>query len=334
MTALKTLKKQAKDAVRDMTEWLTRDGRAPSEVEVLGRIDGPGVTFFAMKFRLPGSDTWLLGISGGYIGESLTLTGHTVSAYEPVTDHFGEDATTLIATMDRALSSGAVAEGRSVAENLSATLLFETPVTLNRVRANTGGTIEGDTLYVDNSRITIGPKVDKLGPIADRAYLWPEAKNAISRHGQRLVIETAGPDHLRRASEHTRRVSSLIDENTVGISANGTLYEPAFYHQVVETTPEDSPPVLVLVQLGLAKRFGTLHGFTEGLADLGKDEFLIDGGTPEEMQRILLELASHVLVTGAVLPDDTKLTLSTGQVLHLSREGTGENAALTAKLPG
>jgi len=37
-------------------------------------------------------------------------------------------------------------------------------------------------------------------------------------------------------------------------------------------------------------------------------------------------------VTGAVISDDTNLTLSTGQVLHLTRKGSGENAALTGSL--
>jgi len=77
---------------------------------------------------------------------------------------------------------------------------------------------------------------------------------------------------------------------------------------------------------------GKLHGFTEGLADIGKDEFLLEGDSPEELQRVLLELASHILVTGAVISDDTNLTLSTGQVLHLTRKGSGENAALTGSL--
>ncbi len=102
--------------------------------------------------------------------------------------------------------------------------------------------------------------------------------------------------------------------------------------QVVETTPPDSPPVLALVQLGLATRLGRLYGFTEGLADAGKDEFLLTGTSPEELQQVLLELASHVLVTGVVIPDGTDLTLSTGAVLHLNRQGTGERAVLAGSL--
>ena len=332
MKELKALKKQAADAEREMRDWLVRDGKQPTKVEVLGRINGPAVTFFAMQFQVPEHDGWLLGVAGGYLEDTLTLTGHTVSSYQPVTENFGEDATSLIAAMDRALSSGAVAEGRDVAEYLSATLLLNEPAHLERVRAHLGGRVEDDVLYVGNSRITTGPELDKLGPIAERAYLWPDAKIAVSHHTARLVVDTAGTDHLAQAEEHARRVTELIDSSVLGISANGTLYEPAFYRQVVDTTPAGTPPVLVLVQLGLAKRMGKLHGFTEGLADIGKDEFLLEGDSPEELQRVLLELASHILVTGAVISDDTNLTLSTGQVLHLTRKGSGENAALTGSL--
>ncbi|MGO1402924.1 MAG: hypothetical protein ACTHUY_11200 [Flaviflexus sp.] len=332
MSELKALKKQAKDAVREMRDWLVRDGHRPDKVDVLGRIDGPGVTFFAMQFRLPGSEDWLLGVAGGYLGDGLTLTGHTITSYEPVTDNFGQDATALIAAMDRALTSGAVAEGREAAGSLVATLLLTEPVDIDRLARTIGGTVEDDVLFHEKARITPGPKQDKLGPIADRAYLWPAAGEVTDDHVASLEIETSGADFLERAWDHTRLVSSLIDSHVVGVFANGTVYEPAFYRQVVETTPVGSPPVLALVQLGLAKRMGKLHGFTEGLADVGKDEFLLTGDSPEDLQRVLLELASHVLVTGAVIPGGTELTLSTGTVIHLERKGTGENAALVGSI--
>lgn len=329
---VKALKKQAKDAVREMRDWLIRDGQNPSDIEILGRIDGPGVTFFAMKYRLPGVEDWLLGVAGGYIGETLTLTGHTISAYEPVTERFGQDATALISAMDRALTGRGTAEGRTRADHLTATLLLTEPVDADALWQRIGGEVRGDELERGASRLRPGSAVKRLRPIAERAYLWPKAVDETAKHTASLVIDTSGEDLTERAWVHTQLVASLIDSSVVGIAANGTVYEPAFYRQVVETTPAGSPPVLALVQLGLAKRLGRLHGFTEGLADVGRDEFLLTGESPEELQEVLLELASHVLVTGVVIPDGTDLTLSTGAVLHLNRKGTGENAVLVGSL--
>lgn len=332
VSELKALKEQAADAVREMRDWLVRDGQDPSDVEVLGRINGPGVTFFAMKYRLPGVEDDLLGVAGGYLEDTLTLTGHTFTAYEPVTESFGDDATALIAAMDRALTSGAVAEGREIADQLTATLLLREPIDLERLGTILGGTAVDGELIIKSSRLRAGGPIKDIKPIAERAYLWPDAKESVTQHSSSLVIDTSAEDMEVRARLHTSLVASLIDHSTTAVYANGTVYEPAFYKQVVETTPEGSPPVLALVQLGLAKRLGRLHGFTEGLADIGKDEFLLTGKTPEELQRVLLELASHVLVTGVVIPDGTDLTLSTGTVIHLNRKGSGENAALVGAI--
>ncbi|WP_182353859.1 hypothetical protein [Flaviflexus huanghaiensis] len=332
MSSFRELKLQAEDAVREMRDWLVRDGQNPSDVEVLGRINGPGVTFFAMQFRLPGVEDWLLGVAGGYLGSSLSLTGHTLTAYEPVTDRFGQDATDLITAMDRALTSGAVADGRKVSEFLTATLLLREPIDADALGMRLGGTVSDGTVHLGPSQIQPAPVVEDLTEIAERAYLWPRALEQTSQHRASLMIRSVGEDTFARARDHTMLVASLIDDRVLGIFANGTVYEPGFYRQVVETTPSDSPPVLALVHLGLAKRRGMLFGFTEGLADVGKDEFLLTGATPEELQQVLLELASHVLVTGIVIPDGTDLTLSTGVSLHLNRQGSGEKAVLVGAL--
>ena len=122
------------------------------------------------------------------------------------------------------------------------------------------------------------------------------------------------------------------DPNAVAVLANETLYEPAMYTEVVTGTPEGMPPVLALVQLGLAKEKGALHGFTVGLGAFGKDEFLLTGESAAALQHTLLELASHVLVTGAVLAGP--VTLSTGEQLTLTREGEGDTAVLRGALGG
>ena len=327
MSQLKALKRQAADAVREMRDWLVRDGHTPSEVEVLGRIDGPGVTFFVMRFRLDGD--WLLGVAGGYVADTLTVTGHTLTAYEPVTDSIGEDATALITAMDRALTAGSVADGRTVSERLTATLLVHERVDVSRLQGMLGGDIIDGALVLGTSTLRPGPAQD-VTDAAERAYLWPQAVSQTKTHTASIIIDTAGGEE--RARIHTRLVASLLDENVAVVAANGTVYEPAFYRQVVDTTPEDSPAVLVLVHLGIATRRGRLYGFTEGLADVGKDEFLLSGSSPEELQGVLLELASHVLLTGAVIPDDTELTLSTGAKIHLSRQGEGAEAVLAGRL--
>lgn len=313
MTALSD---QVARAVTDLGEHVASRGRTAENIEALGQIPGPGVTFFAMSFTCDGRGP-LLGIAGGYIGDTTESTGHTYTNFAPVTDTFGQDATTLIAERDRELMGSVTAGGRTEADETVTIVLTRGQVTVPE--------IEGMEITARHV------KIPRLSPIAERAYLWPGANQAVSSHTGHIVLRSRGGKALPRAMAHAVATAEIAgDPRAVAVLANETLYEPAMYREVVTGTPEGLPPVLALVQLGLAKEKGVLHGFTVGLAAFGKDEFLLTGGTAETLQHTLLELASHVLLTGAVLSGP--VTLSTGTQLTLTREGEGDTAVLTGSL--
>lgn len=307
---------QAAHATDELARWIREDGKNPTDLTLLGAIPGPGVTFFAVGFRLDGAGEQLLGVAGGYIGETMNLTGHTYTDYQVVSETFGEDATALIGERDRQLMGGSgdlVAEGREVAEESVTILLTSAPINA-----------AADGFDISERQV----KIPKIKQFAERAYLWPDAVSAVAQHTGHVIIRSTGPDPLARATAHAKATAALAENpNVVAIMANETVYEPAFYREVVAGS---NPPVLALVNLGLAKEDGKLYGFTRGLADYGKDEFMLTGPDMATLQHTLLELASHVLVTGSVLSGD--VTLSTGKVLHLVREGSGASARLTGEL--
>lgn len=304
---------QLAHAPSELARYVEADGHRAENVTVLGQIPGPGVTFFALGFTVDGSEQ-LLGVAGGYIGDTLNLTGHTYTEYQRVTENFGEDATNLIGIRDRQLmSTDIVAEGREVATE-SVTIVLTT------------GTIDPQIEGVEIVERSI--KIPKLKAMAERAYLWPDAVAEVARHTGHIVVRSSGGDPLERAINHARATAAIAQsEKVVAILANETVYEPAFYREVVAGS---NPPVLAMVNLGLAQEKGVLYGFTRGLADFGKDEFLLTGSDTAELQHTLLELASHVIVTGAILSGD--VTLSSGKVLHLEREGSGPSAQLRGDL--
>lgn len=311
---------QAEDAPRELTNFIEADGRTVESMELLGQIPGPGVTFFALGFTLTQGGPTLLGIAGGYIGDSLKVTGHTYTIYEQLGENLGEQATALIARRDKELMSQAgdlTAPGRSLASETTTVLLAVANLTVPE--------IDGVEISVKKA------KFPQIKAIAERAYLWPNAVQEASKHTTIVTITTRGGNVLERSTRHAQITARLSqDPRVVAIVANETVYEPAFYREVVQSTPEGYPPVLTLVHLGLAKEKGTLYGFTKGLDAFGKDEFLLTGSSMEKLQHTLFELASHVIMSGNIMNEE--VSLSSGETLTLEREGEGDTAVLTGSL--
>ena len=92
------------------------------------------------------------------------------------------------------------------------------------------------------------------------------------------------------------------------------------------------PPILALVYVGIGQEEDTYCGYTLGLTNFGKDEVIITGSDLPQIQRAVLDVASHVIVTGAVIGDQ-ELTLASGHTLSFTRHGDGEDAVLRAALP-
>lgn len=74
--------KQQDIAQNDMAQWLADPhelGREPGRIECAGEFELHGMRYYIFKFKTGVLSPWLVGVSGGYEGDSLTPCGHTFS---------------------------------------------------------------------------------------------------------------------------------------------------------------------------------------------------------------------------------------------------------------
>lgn len=69
-------------AQRDMAEWLADPhelGKEPYKIEYVGDFVLHEMRYFIFRFKAGFLGPWLVGVSGGYEGDSLEPCGHTYS---------------------------------------------------------------------------------------------------------------------------------------------------------------------------------------------------------------------------------------------------------------
>src|SRR5699024_2543212 len=110
---------------------------------------------------------------------------------------------------------------------------------------------------------------------AARNYLWPGAEEAAARHRGHLLV-TVLPreqDPREAAMLQVKLVCAACRQSgTLGVYANGTVYQPEFYRSAAQPREDGELPLPDLVWIGLYRREGGLCGYTDGLRSFGKDE--------------------------------------------------------------
>ena len=130
---------------------------------------------------------------------------------------------------------------------------------------------------------------------AARNYLWPEAEETVKRHRGQILVSVLSRDQDPRdaGSLQVQLVRTACKQaGVLGIYANGTVYQPEFYHEAADAMSEELP-LLNLVWLGLYRREGGLCGYTDGLQSFGKDEIevLDTDADPGALRSFLFDLA-------------------------------------------
>ena len=80
--------KQQDIAQNDMAQWLADPyelGKEPGRIECAGEFGLHGMRYYIFKFKTGVLSPWLVGVSGGYEGDSLTPCGHTFSEMKSTT---------------------------------------------------------------------------------------------------------------------------------------------------------------------------------------------------------------------------------------------------------
>jgi len=85
------MRNQRQAAAQAMIEWLSDErelGKAPDKIKCAGEFDLYNLHYYIFKFKKSRFGHWLIGVSGGYKGDSLEHCGHVFSemeAYSPYT---------------------------------------------------------------------------------------------------------------------------------------------------------------------------------------------------------------------------------------------------------
>ena len=167
-------------------------------------------------------------------------------------------------------------------------------------------------------------------------YLWHDAQQEVAKHTAQIVVSVSnGMDAMERAKIFVKVCESLIDDNTIGIYTNGTVYAPDFYRQNAELMKSDALPLLDFVWLGLSNAEGVLRGYTMGMENFRKleMEFLNFSGNPHEFLSFMLAIVSYIIEGDIVLNDGETIGFSEEQKFKITlSDGIEFNDRKTLKI--
>ena len=167
-------------------------------------------------------------------------------------------------------------------------------------------------------------------------FLWPDAQQEVAKHTAQIVVSVCnGMSVMERAKTFVKVCDSCIDDNTIGIYTNGTVYAPAFYRQNAEMLKADALPLLDFVWLGLANDDGKLRGYTMGMENFKKleMEFLNYSGEPHEFLSFMLAIVSYIVEGDVILDDGETIGFSEDQKFKITlSDGIEFNDRKTLKI--
>ena len=122
---------------------------------------------------------------------------------------------------------------------------------------------------------------------------------------------------------------------TLGVYANGTVYQPEFYRSAAQPMEDGELPLPDLVWIGLYRREGGLCGYTDGLRSFGKDEIeVLDvRAEPGDLHSFLLDLAGYVVEEDVTFHDGETVGFTEEQHLPISRSAGVWHGGMTLKIP-
>ena len=95
---------QMNAAKEQMISWLSHPselGKEPSKIECAGSFELYDMTYYIFKYKKSMFGKWLLGVAGGYEGDSLENCGHTFSEMEEYNEATAKDDAVKMVEMIR-----------------------------------------------------------------------------------------------------------------------------------------------------------------------------------------------------------------------------------------
>lgn len=352
--------RQKEAALAAMTAWLSHAqelGHKPAEIECTGTFVLHDMTYYIFKYKDTKDSEWLLGVNGGYEGDSLSDCGHTFSEMEPYNEKTAvKDATALV----EMVRSYWMEQAKQAEE-----------------REKKAGTFVGFALLSDNSwdkekyirdlkeqwNITAEEKSDEErnpeslvfdvgdmmaavslmpAPVpngeaeecAKNNYMWPEAEKTAKEHKAHIMVAVIGKEEslIERGKLYVKLLSVCCHQkNITGIYTSGVVFQPRFYEGFSGMMKEDSLPIYNWIWFGLYRTEKGISGYTYGMECFGKDEMeVLDvDADPSKVRDFLASMAGYVLEYDAVLNDGETIGFSAVDKHRITR---GQGVALPDKV--
>lgn len=362
---------QRKAALESMREWLSHPaelGKPPAKIECAGEFDLHEMHYYIFKFKKSLlSPQWLIGVCGGYEGNSLEHCGHVFSKLEPYNpDTAEQDAKEIVEDMRQYYMKLAEDLEKSTGTFLSFVLLNSEKwdkdafaAEMNKLWGIELSEVEGDDEEEDdepdNAETFVASYEGMLAaaayipaPIpdgeaeknAETNYLWPEAVT-VTRGQKAHVIITVMPGEGNSAIDAGKMLvkmcaASLQADNAIGVYTSGTVFEPGFYSQAANVMKDGELPYLNWLYFGIrqSRETGLYSGYTYGLASFGRLELevLNTDKDPNELRGFLFNIAAYIISSDVVLHDGETLGFSADEKLTITKSEGVNLEGMTLKI--
>ncbi|WP_040196529.1 DUF4261 domain-containing protein [Candidatus Soleaferrea massiliensis] len=345
---------QKQAALKAMSEWLADErelGRKPAQIACAGEFDRHGLHYYIFQYKKFLPDSWMLGVCGGYEGDSLENCGHVFSRMEPYDPKTAEEKAAEMVDMIREywMQQAGQADGRGTDEPQSAgpfagfVLLdsaeWDPHQILADLREDWGvqvasqerGKSGGDSLVWEVDGCMMAASL-MPSPVPNREaeeaaqgnYLWPQAEETAASHKAHLVLAVLGKDQpaLLVGQLFVMLCCACLKlKNARGLYVNGTVYQPGFYLESAAMMKEGNLPLFNMVNFGLYRSEKGISGYTYGMTAYGKDEIevLDSTHTPEEVRNFLFDVSYFILAQNAVLRDGETIGFTKEQKFSITR---------------
>ena len=353
---------QMNAAKEQLISWLSHPnelGKEPSKIECAGSFELYDMIYYIFKYKKSAFGKWLLGVAGGYEGDSLENCGHIFSNMEEYHEETAKEESIKMIEMIRQYWMN-IAEKAQEYENVKGA--FAGFVLLSDNKWNKEKYIKDlkdmwdieaveDEEKDDSLVFSIGDKILAVSlmpaPVpnneavenAKNNYMWADAVKVAEDHKAHLMIAVISQnkdDVIENGKYYTKLISAACKQETAsGVYTSGVVFEPAFYEQVSYIMKEDELPIYNWIWFGLYKSENGISGYTYGMNIFGKDEMeVLDAdASPAEVRDFLFSMVSYVLSCDVFLNDGETIGFSETDKHKITRsQGVALPEQMTLKI--
>lgn len=349
---------QRKAAQQEMIGWLTHPqelGKAPAKIECAGTFTLYEMTYYIFKYKKSLWGKWLLGVCGGYEGDSLDHCGHVFSQMEEYDEGTAVEQAKALVEYVRQYYMEQAEKAEERKQNAGTFVNFvlledaawdkeallrdlkerwqiedEPEEAADGDEPEAGGG-DDENIFCIQYRGALIAVSFMPGPVpeeevvyhAQSNYMWKDGVETVKKHQAHLLVAVMGKaiSPLEAGTLLVKTVTSCCRQaGVLGIYANETVYQPELYLDFAGLMEKDLLPLCNLVWFGLYGGEKGICGYTCGLQGLGYDEIEILDSTaqPSEVRDFLMDIAGYVLTEDVTLRDGETIGFTADQKLPIT----------------